>query len=74
MEAQSPHFGCFPLQHPSTPKTIFCSDIGSDGQPNRRRKVHTKSRSGCKNCKARKVKVRCPANRAPVSGLMMYTV
>ena len=50
------HFASFNLQQ-SAPETVFLSDIGPDGQLARKRKAHTKSRSGCVGCKARKVKV-----------------
>jgi len=50
------YFACFSVQQ-SVPETVFLSDIGPDGQLARKRKAHTKSRSGCAGCKARKVKV-----------------
>jgi hypothetical protein len=52
MESQPPQFGCFVI-----PANVFLSEIGLNGQPIRRRKEHAKSRSGCMNCKERKVKV-----------------
>jgi hypothetical protein len=57
MPAENPQFGCFTLQQASPAGTVFLSDVGQDGQPARKRKVHTKSRLGCAGCKARKVKV-----------------
>lgn len=54
MTEHNPQFGCFSL--PTRPNNTFVSDIGSDGQPMRQRKVHGKSRYGCRNCKQRKVK------------------
>ncbi|KAE9366321.1 hypothetical protein N431DRAFT_352327 [Stipitochalara longipes BDJ] len=56
MDTQSPqssHFGCFTLQQ-RTPGNVFLSDVGPDGQLARKRKAHTKSRSGCVGCKTRK--------------------
>jgi hypothetical protein len=57
MPAESPQFGCFTLQQASPATIVFLSDVGQDGQPARKRKVHTKSRLGCAGCKARRVKV-----------------
>jgi hypothetical protein len=63
MDPQSPHFGCFAVEKTTIPGSIFVSDIGLGGEADRKRKVHTKSRRGCRNCKIRKVKV-CPLSLA----------
>lgn len=51
-------FNCFSVDTPLEAQSgVFVPDIGPDGVLRRHRKVHAKSRYGCKNCKERKVKV-----------------
>src|ERR1700712_5148361 len=57
MASYRSHIGSFALaQRPRPKTTTFLVDIESDGRPVRRRREHGKSKAGCKNCKARKVK------------------